>query len=131
MLLLMVRHSFSPEGVGQFNLILLSSRNNMTSGQFKHNPYGMRPNSLPTQQTCLMFLLFSFFLEYKPFDYFLLVVPSYGQTGTGKTFTMEGEHSDDSKLPWEKDPQAGMIPRALQQIFDELQARVSVIVNFF
>lgn len=27
---------------------------------------------------------------------------AYGQTGTGKTYTMEGERSLGSSLPWEK-----------------------------
>ncbi|XP_012689681.1 kinesin-like protein KIF11 [Clupea harengus] len=45
---------------------------------------------------------------------------AYGQTGTGKTFTMEGERSTDEQYTWEEDPLAGIIPRTLHQIFDKL-----------
>lgn len=45
---------------------------------------------------------------------------AYGQTGTGKTFTMEGRHDDDVDHTWESDPKAGIIPRALHHIFSEL-----------
>ncbi|XP_041922135.1 kinesin-like protein KIF11 [Alosa sapidissima] len=45
---------------------------------------------------------------------------AYGQTGTGKTFTMEGERSTDEEYTWEEDPLAGIIPRTLHQIFDKL-----------
>nr|XP_040035136.1 kinesin-like protein KIF11 [Gasterosteus aculeatus aculeatus]XP_040035137.1 kinesin-like protein KIF11 [Gasterosteus aculeatus aculeatus]XP_040035138.1 kinesin-like protein KIF11 [Gasterosteus aculeatus aculeatus] len=45
---------------------------------------------------------------------------AYGQTGTGKTFTMEGERSPDEKFTWEEDPLAGIIPRTLHQIFEKL-----------
>jgi len=52
---------------------------------------------------------------------------AYGQTGTGKTFTMEGEKSANTSLGWDKDPLTGIIPRALHQIFSTLQEqRVSV-----
>ena len=34
---------------------------------------------------------------------------AYGQTGTGKTHTMEGLTSFDGS--WENDPDAGIIPR--------------------
>lgn len=37
-------------------------------------------------------------MKYKPFD----LLFSYGQTGTGKTFTMEGERSPDEKFTWEE-----------------------------
>ncbi|KAM7464118.1 hypothetical protein LguiA_032239 [Lonicera macranthoides] len=40
---------------------------------------------------------------------------TYGQTGTGKTYTMEGEGR--------KGKEAGVIPRAVQQIFDILEAQ--------
>ena len=49
---------------------------------------------------------------------------AYGQTGTGKTFTMEG--GDGREVPgvtWENDPTAGIIPRALAQVFDELRVQ--------
>uniref|UniRef100_A0AC34F1U3 Kinesin-like protein n=1 Tax=Panagrolaimus sp. ES5 TaxID=591445 RepID=A0AC34F1U3_9BILA len=47
---------------------------------------------------------------------------AYGQTGTGKTFTMEGRHDDNNEYSWEDDPTAGIIPRALHHIFSELTA---------
>lgn len=47
---------------------------------------------------------------------------AYGQTGTGKTFTMEGERSPDEEFTWEEDPLAGIIPRTLHQIFEKLTA---------
>jgi hypothetical protein len=44
---------------------------------------------------------------------------AYGQTGTGKTHTMEGEHEGSvDGLP----TQAGVIPRAMAHIFEYLQA---------
>ncbi|XP_076652186.1 kinesin-like protein Klp61F [Halictus rubicundus] len=45
---------------------------------------------------------------------------AYGQTGTGKTFTMEGINIDPT-LHWRSDSAAGMIPRSLSHLFDELQ----------
>lgn len=45
---------------------------------------------------------------------------AYGQTGTGKTHTMVGEHTDID-TNWQNDPLAGIIPRALSQLFDELR----------
>ncbi|XP_068111215.1 LOW QUALITY PROTEIN: kinesin-like protein KIF11 [Hyperolius riggenbachi] len=45
---------------------------------------------------------------------------AYGQTGTGKTFTMEGERSAQGEFTWEQDPLAGIIPRTLHQIFEKL-----------
>lgn len=45
---------------------------------------------------------------------------AYGQTGTGKTFTMEGERTADEEFTWEEDPLAGIIPRTLHQIFEKL-----------
>lgn len=47
---------------------------------------------------------------------------AYGQTGTGKTFTMEGDRSNVN-LGWADDPLAGIIPRTLQQLFEELQSQ--------
>ncbi|XP_074642066.1 kinesin-like protein KIF11-A [Tubulanus polymorphus] len=46
---------------------------------------------------------------------------AYGQTGTGKTFTMEGERSPDCDLSWEDDPLAGIVPRTMNQLFHRLQ----------
>ncbi|XP_073959322.1 kinesin-like protein at 61F [Choristoneura fumiferana] len=45
---------------------------------------------------------------------------AYGQTGTGKTHTMVGENTGDEQ-DWQNDPLAGIIPRALSQLFDELR----------
>ncbi|KNC79938.1 hypothetical protein SARC_07687 [Sphaeroforma arctica JP610] len=42
---------------------------------------------------------------------------AYGQTGTGKTYTMEGVIDAQSES-WTKSPQAGIIPRALNHLFD-------------
>ncbi|XP_070385809.1 kinesin-like protein KIF11 isoform X2 [Dermacentor albipictus] len=49
-------------------------------------------------------------------------VLAYGHAGTGKTFTMEGERSNDT-LNWADDPLAGIIPRTLQQLFEEVTSR--------
>ncbi|XP_023005901.1 kinesin-like protein KIN-5C [Cucurbita maxima] len=59
---------------------------------------------------------------------------AYGQTGTGKTYTMEGEckrskSGPNGALP----PEAGVIPRTVKQIFDTLEsqnAEYSVKVTF-
>ena len=51
-------------------------------------------------------------------DGYNCTVFAYGQTGTGKTYTMEGNTA--SKIPIEKDPEAGIIPRALNALFDSL-----------
>lgn len=48
---------------------------------------------------------------------------SYGQTGTGKTYTMEGGSSDRSS--YKHDPSTGIIPRAVEHIFEELEKTVS------
>lgn len=52
------------------------------------------------------------------------IAPSYGQTGTGKTYTMEGERSPEGSLSWEEDPLAGIIPRSLHQLFEQLEKQV-------
>ncbi|XP_068341884.1 kinesin-like protein KIN-5B [Pyrus communis] len=63
-------------------------------------------------------------------DGFNCTVFAYGQTGTGKTYTMEGGMRNKSgNLPTE----AGVIPRAIRQIFDTLEAQdadYSVKVTF-
>ena len=41
---------------------------------------------------------------------------AYGQTGTGKTFTMEGFHFDLA------DPLRGMIPRSVEEIFEYIES---------
>ncbi|KAJ6745954.1 125 KDA KINESIN-RELATED PROTEIN-LIKE [Salix koriyanagi] len=59
---------------------------------------------------------------------------AYGQTGTGKTYTMEGECKRGKSGPnGELPSEAGVIPRAVQQIFDTLEsqnAEYSVKVTF-
>uniref|UniRef100_A0A1I7Z7K2 Kinesin-like protein n=1 Tax=Steinernema glaseri TaxID=37863 RepID=A0A1I7Z7K2_9BILA len=45
----------------------------------------------------------------------------YGQTGTGKTYTMEGHHDESGEYSWQNDPTCGVIPRALHHIFTELE----------
>ncbi|KAE8098577.1 hypothetical protein FH972_016630 [Carpinus fangiana] len=59
---------------------------------------------------------------------------AYGQTGTGKTYTMEGESKRSKSGPNGELPQeAGVIPRAVKQIFDTLEsqnAEYSVKVTF-
>ncbi|XP_059462978.1 kinesin-like protein KIN-5B [Corylus avellana] len=53
-------------------------------------------------------------------DGFNCTVFAYGQTGTGKTYTMEGgRRNKGGDLPAE----AGVIPRAVRQIFDMLEAQ--------
>lgn len=51
---------------------------------------------------------------------FNCTVFAYGQTGTGKTYTMEGNRSEN-ELHWEEDPSSGIIPRAISQLFDTLK----------
>ncbi|EFX73932.1 hypothetical protein DAPPUDRAFT_57725 [Daphnia pulex] len=46
---------------------------------------------------------------------------AYGQTGTGKTFTMEGDRRDKLSSSWEVDSYSGIIPRTLSHLFDELR----------
>lgn len=58
---------------------------------------------------------------------------AYGQTGTGKTYTMEGERSQDN-CSWEEDPSAGIIPRTMHQLLEKLNSQTdcefSVRVSF-
>jgi len=49
---------------------------------------------------------------------------AYGQTGTGKTYTMEG--LGEIRGAWENDPNAGIIPRALSDLFDGLRTTDAV-----
>ncbi len=37
---------------------------------------------------------------------------------------MEGERSPEGSLSWEEDPQAGIIPRSLHQLFEKLEKQV-------
>lgn len=57
-------------------------------------------------------------------DGFNCTIFAYGQTGTGKTYTMEGgpRESDDGK---KLSAQAGVIPRAIKQIFDTIESNNS------
>ncbi|GAB2257646.1 hypothetical protein Droror1_Dr00013806 [Drosera rotundifolia] len=59
---------------------------------------------------------------------------AYGQTGTGKTYTMEGDCKRSKSGPNGQLPaEAGVIPRAIKQIFDTLEsqnAEYSVKVTF-
>ncbi len=58
---------------------------------------------------------------------------AYGQTGTGKTHTMEGYRSDEQFASYIDDPGAGIIPRALHQLFEKLEGtenEFSVHVSF-
>eukprot|EP00051_Salpingoeca_urceolata_P000106 m.32823 g.32823 ORF g.32823 m.32823 type:complete len:1042 (-) comp10167_c0_seq1:14-3139(-) len=52
---------------------------------------------------------------------FNCTVFAYGQTGTGKTHTMEGYRSDKEYKSFIDDPGAGIIPRALHQLFELLE----------
>ncbi|XP_021939317.1 kinesin-like protein KLP2 [Zootermopsis nevadensis] len=44
----------------------------------------------------------------------------YGKRGTGKTFTMEGQISNES-LPWNTDSMPGIIPRSLKHLLAEVK----------
>ncbi|RHY25982.1 hypothetical protein DYB32_007963 [Aphanomyces invadans] len=50
---------------------------------------------------------------------------AYGQTGTGKTYTMEGFNSSGGSLE-----DRGIIPRAIEQIFMHIQANMSARMRF-
>jgi len=58
---------------------------------------------------------------------------AYGQTGTGKTFTMEGEKSYDVAESCDTDSLSGIIPRTLSNLFHEpriQQVELTVRVSF-
>uniref|UniRef100_A0A0N5C0P1 Kinesin-like protein n=1 Tax=Strongyloides papillosus TaxID=174720 RepID=A0A0N5C0P1_STREA len=62
---------------------------------------------------------------------------AYGQTGTGKTFTMEGECKElnvDGSFKWDSDNGAGVTSRAMQHIFTMLEiptcTRKSITVTY-
>jgi kinesin family protein 11 len=65
-----------------------------------------------------------------------LIFSRYGQTGTGKTYTMEGFHSvkSDDPVVLENDPHIGIIPRAVSNLFSSLNSisncEYSVKVSF-
>lgn len=48
-----------------------------------------------------------------------------GQTGTGKTFTMEGFNSENTSVE-----ARGIIPRAIEQIFGHIQRNISPRMRF-
>ncbi|GMR36299.1 hypothetical protein PMAYCL1PPCAC_06494, partial [Pristionchus mayeri] len=50
---------------------------------------------------------------------------AYGQTGTGKTYTMEGGEGS-IEGDWETDESTGIIPRAAQHVFTELSAKTNI-----
>uniref|UniRef100_A0A914LC50 Kinesin-like protein n=1 Tax=Meloidogyne incognita TaxID=6306 RepID=A0A914LC50_MELIC len=54
---------------------------------------------------------------------------AYGQTGSGKTYTMEGRHDTSEDFAWNTDPTAGIIPRALDQIFSVLGEDIDYTVR--
>ena len=60
----------------------------------------------------------------KLFQGYNCTVFAYGQTGTGKTYTMEG--LGEIRGAWENDPNAGIIPRALSDLFDGLRTTDAV-----
>ena len=51
-----------------------------------------------------------------------MTVFAYGQTGSGKTFTMFGKSEDEEKVDSYqiKGSYRGIIPRAIEQIFDKI-----------
>jgi len=49
---------------------------------------------------------------------------AYGQTGTGKTYTMEGNNWEE-ETPIDENPEAGIIPRVLHYLFDLLDRQGS------
>ncbi|CAK5080356.1 unnamed protein product [Meloidogyne enterolobii] len=62
-------------------------------------------------------------------DGYNCTVFAYGQTGSGKTFTMEGRHDSSEDFAWNTDPTAGIIPRALDQIFSVLGEDIDYTVR--
>jgi len=63
---------------------------------------------------------------------------AYGQTGTGKTYTMEGLHADNANgqhghgamAPKVSVEERGIIPRAIEQIFQHIASHVSQRMRF-
>ncbi|KAK1389484.1 kinesin-like protein KIN-5D [Heracleum sosnowskyi] len=60
-------------------------------------------------------------LVYEALEGYNCTIFAYGQTGTGKTYTMQGEGRKDGKGGIHMD--AGVIPRAVQQVFAILEAQ--------
>ena len=54
---------------------------------------------------------------------------AYGQTGTGKTHTMEGVRREDGTFDSESDD-AGIIPRAVRNVFQHLESKVQQDPSF-
>ncbi|RZF46056.1 hypothetical protein LSTR_LSTR004769 [Laodelphax striatellus] len=52
---------------------------------------------------------------------------AYGQSGSGKTFTMLGEKSSNN-MAWEHEACAGLIPRCLSQILDEANRMTNEVI---
>ena len=53
---------------------------------------------------------------------------AYGQTGTGKPFTMEGgEMRNEGGISWDSDSTSDIIPRALAQMFNTLQEQADTL----
>ncbi|XP_063233714.1 kinesin-like protein Klp61F [Bacillus rossius redtenbacheri] len=46
---------------------------------------------------------------------------AYGQSGSGKSYTVAGGRSLDPDVSWDQDPQCGLVPRVLVHLFDELR----------
>jgi len=59
----------------------------------------------------------------------LVFVLRYGQTGTGKTHTMEGSNWDNDEISIEDNPGAGIIPRVLHNLFRVLPPRSPSMIN--
>lgn len=74
----------------------------------------------------LIFITFPALLSTHSYTYHRFWVGfSYGQTSTGKTFTMEGEQINSAyEHAWNEDSSIGIVPRALQHIFTELESQV-------
>ena len=75
------------------------------------------------KKSCSNFLSFSWYVGHVHILIFLTgyncTVFAYGQTGTGKTYTMEG--LGEIRGSWENDPNAGIIPRSMSDLFDGLR----------
>ncbi|OWM82359.1 hypothetical protein CDL15_Pgr001933 [Punica granatum] len=73
----------------------------------------------PTDQQKELFQTISPIIE-EVLEGYSCTIFAYGQTGTGKTYTMEGQKMGKS---WELPSDAGIIPRAVQQIFHVLKSK--------
>ncbi|PKI62165.1 hypothetical protein CRG98_017538 [Punica granatum] len=73
----------------------------------------------PTAQQKELFQTISPIIE-EVLEGYSCTIFAYGQTGTGKTYTMEGQKMGKS---WELPSDAGIIPRAVQQIFHVLKSK--------